>query len=71
MIDTPRTMAEVAESMETLQEIRDDGLLHGRGALPSLKVLLEWYCYGALEKEYEEEEGVKTTYEWYQKTLER
>lgn len=134
MIDTPRTMAEVAESMETLQEIRDfcelpedcfrnlipigdwgagwgplcidlsrpedkvdeenedtwslvwfdheefdwdewylgdDGLLHGRGALPSLKVLLEWYFYGALEKEYEEEEGVKPTYEWYQKTLER
>lgn len=134
IIDIPRTMAEVAESMETLQEIRDfcelpedcfrnlipigdwgagwgplcidlsrpedkvdeenedtwslvwfdheefdwdewylgdDGLLHGRGALPSLKVLLEWYFYGALEKEYEEEEGVKPTYEWYQKTLER
>lgn len=43
----------------------NDGLLHGSGALPSLKVLLEWYFCGALEGEYEEEEGVKPTYEWY------
>lgn len=132
MIDSPRTMSEIAERMEVLQEIRefcdlpedcfrnlipigdwgagwgplcidlskpeseadennsrtwslvwfdheefdwderylgDDGLLHGRKALPDLKTLLELYFYGALEDKYEQEEGVKPTYEWYQDTL--
>lgn len=48
-----------------------DGLLHGKAALPSLKVLLDWYFYGALEDQYEQEEGIKPTYEWYQDTLKR
>lgn len=47
----------------------NDGLLHGREAAPSFKVLLDWYFCGALEAEYEEEEGVKPTYEWYYNTL--
>lgn len=48
----------------------EDGLLHGSAALPSLKILLEWYFFGALEEEYEQEEGVKPTYEWYQEISE-
>lgn len=53
------------------QYLGEDGLLHGRGAAPSLKILLEWYFYGALEDEFEQEEGIKPTYEWYQNTLKR
>lgn len=44
----------------------EDGLLHGSKALPSLKALLELYFYGALEGRFEEEKGIKPTYEWYQ-----
>lgn len=51
------------------QYLGEDGLLHGQAALPSLKVLLDWYFYGELENKYEQEEGVKPTYEWYQDTL--
>ena len=47
----------------------EDGLLHGQVALPSLKVLLDWYFYRELVDKYEQEEGVKPTYEWYQDTL--
>ncbi len=48
-----------------------DGLLHGRSALPNLKILLEWYFYGALEDKFEQEAGIKPAYEWYQDTLKR
>ncbi len=48
-----------------------DGLLHGQAALPSFRVLLDWYFCGALEAQYEQEEGVKPTYQWYQDTLKR
>ncbi len=51
------------------QYLGEDGLLHGQAALPSLKVLLDWYFYGELENKYEQEEGVTPTYEWYQDTL--
>ncbi|MCI9320709.1 MAG: SMI1/KNR4 family protein [Lachnospiraceae bacterium] len=134
MIDSPRTMGDVSERMEILQEIREfcelpedcfrnlipigdwgagwgslcidlskpesevdedreqtwslvwfdheefdwdkrylgkDGLLHGRSALPNLKILLEWYFYGALEDKFEQEAGIKPAYEWYQDTLKR
>lgn len=49
----------------------EDGLLHGREALPDLKKLLELYFYGALEERFEREEGIKPTYEWYLDTLKR
>ena len=49
----------------------EDGLLHGRAALPNLKVLLELYFYGALEARFEQEEGITPTYEWYQDSLKR
>ena len=49
----------------------EDGLLHGQPALPSFKVLLELYFYGALEERYEQEEGIRPTYEWYQDSLKR
>ena len=134
MIDSPRTMEDVAERMETLQEIREfcelpedcfrnlipigdwgvgwgplcidlsrpeeqidenrketwslvwfdheefewdesylgeDGLLHGREALPDLKTLFQWYFYGSLEERFEQEEGVKPAYQWYQDLLKR
>ena len=45
--------------------------LHGSKALPDLKKLLELYFYGALEERFEQEEGIKPTYEWYQDTLKR
>ena len=48
-----------------------DGLLHGRAALPDLKTLLELYFCGALEGRFEQEEGIKPAYEWYQDTLKR
>ena len=51
--------------------LSEDGLLHGSKALPDLKKLLELYFYGALEKRFEQEEGIKPTYEWYQDTLKR
>ena len=44
----------------------EDGLLHGQAAFPNLKVLLELFFYGALEDRFEQEEGIKPTYEWYQ-----
>lgn len=47
----------------------EDGLLHGEPALPSLKVLLELYFCGALEDRFEQEDGIKPTYEWYQDSL--
>lgn len=47
----------------------EDGLLHGEPALPSLKVLLELYFCGALEDRFEQEDGIKPTYKWYQDTL--
>lgn len=53
------------------QYLGEDGLLHGTPALPNLKILLDWYFYGALEDKYEQEEGVKPTHEWYQDTLKR
>lgn len=49
----------------------EDGLLHGKTALPDLKTFLEVYFYGSLEAEFEREEGIKPTYEWYQDTLKR
>lgn len=49
------------------QYLGEDGLVHGIAALPSLKMLLEWYFFGALEAEYEQERGIKPTYEWYNK----
>ena len=49
--------------------LSEDGLLHGSKALPDLKKLLELYFYGALEERFEQEEGIKPTYEWYQDTL--
>lgn len=52
------------------QYLGEDGLLHGRGALLNFKELLNLYFYGSLEEVYEQEEGVKPTYEWYQATLE-
>ena len=51
--------------------LSEDGLLHGRAALPNLKVLLELYFYGALEARFEQEEGITPTYEWYQDSLKR
>ncbi len=134
MIDSPRTMEDVSDRMEILQEIRefcelpedcfqnlipigdwgagwgplcidlsrpeekvdrddpstwslvwfdheefewdetylgDDGLLHGRAALPDLKTFLEEYFYGSLEARSAQEEGIEPTYAWYQATLER
>ena len=59
-IDCPQSM-----------NLSEDGLLHGSKALPDLKKLLELYFYGALEKRFEQEEGIKPTYEWYQDTLKR
>jgi len=53
------------------QYLGEDGLLHGKKALPNLKALLELYFYGALEDRFEQEEGIKPTYEWYQDTLKR
>jgi len=44
----------------------EDGLLHGIAALPDLKTLLEVYFYGSLEAQFEQETGIKPTYEWYQ-----
>lgn len=49
----------------------EDGLLHGSEALPDFKKLLELYFYGALEDRFEQEKGIKPTYEWYQDTLKR
>ena len=51
--------------------LSEDGLLHGSKALPDLKKLLELYFYGAMEERFEQEEGIKPTYEWYQDTLKR
>lgn len=48
-----------------------DGLLHGREALPDLKTFLEEYFYGSLEAKFEQETGIKPTYQWYQDTLKR
>lgn len=53
------------------QYLGEDGLLHGMGALPNLRTLLDWYFYGVLEERFEQEEGIKPTYEWYQETLRR
>lgn len=53
------------------QYLGEDGLLHGKAASPDFKILLEWYFYGILEDKYEQEEGIKPTYEWYQDTLKR
>lgn len=47
------------------QYLGEDGLLHGKKALPNLKALLELYFYGVLEERFEREEGIKPTYEWY------
>ena len=49
----------------------EDGLLHGRAALPDFKTLLEWYFCGILEERFEQEEGITPTYQWYQDTLKR
>ncbi len=60
------------EELEWDQEyLGEDGLLYGQKALPDFKALLELYFYGALEARFEREEGVRPTYEWYRKTLER
>ncbi len=53
------------------QYLGEDGLLHGAEALPDFKTFLEVYFYGSLEARYEQEEGIKPTYEWYQDTLKR
>ena len=53
------------------QYLGEDGLLHGMKALPDLKTLLELYFNGALEERFEQENGIKPTYEWYQDTLKR
>lgn len=47
----------------------EDGLLHGQSALPSLKMLLEIFFCGTLEDRFEQEEGIKPTYGWYQDSL--
>ena len=49
----------------------DDGLLHGSEAEPDLKAYLEVYFYGSLEAEFEQDEGIKPTYQWYLDTLKR
>lgn len=54
----------------TEQYLGDDGRLYGHPALPSLKVLLEWYFCGGLEEEFEQETGIKPTYKWYNELLE-
>lgn len=53
------------------QYLGKDGLLHGSKALPDLKTLLELYFYGVLEDRFERENGIRPTYEWYRKNLER
>ena len=64
----------------------DDGLLHGRGSessppaahrnpefpveFPSASTLRP-YFWGSLEAEFEQDEGIKPTYQWYLDTLKR
>lgn len=44
----------------------DDDHLYGQPAAPNFRMLLEWYFFGSMEPKYEQQEGQKPTYEWYQ-----
>ena len=69
-IDCPQSMNEVSKNIEILQEIRDFCELP-EDCFRNLIPIGDWgeTVYGALEERFEQEEGIKPTYEWYQDTL--
>lgn len=42
--------------------LEEDGLLYGNAAAPDFQTLLEWYFFGTLEKDFENEYKVKLDY---------
>lgn len=43
----------------------EDGLLHGRAAVPDFRALLEWYFFCPAEAAFEEKTGIHPTVQWY------